>query len=318
MPSMPAAWDYLILTASNEEQARAYEGQLRVRRDLGQLTRVREALVVADPDGKRVGSGGSTLFSLAAVLEREPRLEGLRILIVHAGGDSRRLPAYSPCGKIFVPVPGQSQGALGMTLFDRLVPSFLDLPAGFDGAGQVVVTSGDALLRFDPESARFDAPGMTLLSSFVAPEEAARHGVYLVGDDGALRLYLQKPSLTDQAACGAINRHGKTALDIGVMSFDAATAAALLCAFDLGRYRDRILAFGVDLYREICCAMGTEATFEHYVHNARAAGCRWDEADLARFYPALRAVRTGVQMSAAASPWPCRSRERIRRRRAWL
>src|SRR5439155_23284548 len=118
MPSMPAAWDYLILTASNAEQARAYEGQLRLRRDLGQLTRVREALVVADPEGKRVGSGGSTLFSLAAVLEREPRLEGLRILIVHAGGDSRRLPAYSPCGKIFVPVPGQSQSALGLTLFD--------------------------------------------------------------------------------------------------------------------------------------------------------------------------------------------------------
>src|SRR5579872_5850048 len=66
MPSMPAAWDYLILTASNAEQARAYEGQLRLRRDLGQLTRVGEALVVADPEGKRVGSGGSTLFSLAA------------------------------------------------------------------------------------------------------------------------------------------------------------------------------------------------------------------------------------------------------------
>src|SRR5579883_2178437 len=190
--SMPAAWDYLILTASNAEQARAYQAQLRLRRDLGQLTRVREAMVVADPEGKRVGSGGSTLFSLAAVLERESRLEGLRILIVHAGGDSRRLPAYSPCGKIFVPVPGHSQSALGMTLFDRLVPSFLDLPPGLPGAGQVVVATGDALLRFDPASARLDSPGIVLLSSLVPPEEAARHGVYLVGEDGRLRLYLQK------------------------------------------------------------------------------------------------------------------------------
>src|SRR5205085_5410329 len=74
MTSMPGGWDYLILTASNAEQARAYEGQLRVRRELGHLTRVREALVVADPEGKRVGSGGSTLFCLAAVLEREPHL----------------------------------------------------------------------------------------------------------------------------------------------------------------------------------------------------------------------------------------------------
>jgi galactokinase/mevalonate kinase-like predicted kinase len=293
---MPAAWDYLILTASNGEQARAYEAQLHLRRDLGQLTRVREALVVPDPDGKRVGSGGSTLFSLAAILERERRLEGLRILIVHAGGDSRRLPAYSPCGKIFVPVPGQSQSALGMTLFDRLVPSFLDLPAGANGAGQIVIATGDALLRFGPESARLDASGMTLLSAFVAPEEAARHGVYCVGEDGALRLYMQKPSIAEQAAKGAINRYGRTALDIGVMSFDAATATTLLCAFDLGRWRDGILAFGIDLYREICCAMGSEATFAHYLANARAAGSRWGESDLAHFYPTLHAIRTAVQM----------------------
>src|SRR5438270_9735791 len=162
MPSMPAAWDYLILTASNAEQARAYEGQLRLRRELGHLTRVREALVVADPEGKRVGSGGSTLFSLAAVLEREQRLNGLRILIVHAGGDSRRLPAYSRCGKIFVPVPGYSQSALGLTLFDRLLPSFVDLPAGPAGAWQVVVPSGHALPRSDPESARLENAGVTL------------------------------------------------------------------------------------------------------------------------------------------------------------
>src|ERR1041385_8707662 len=155
MPSIPAAWDYLILTASNAEQARAYEHQLRLRRDLGHLTRVREAMVVADPDGKRGGSGGSTLFSLAAVLKREPRLEGLRILIVHAGGDSRRLPAYSPCGKIFVPVPGRSHSALGLTLFDRLVPTYLGLETG-----RIVVATGDALLQFDPESAPLNSAGM--------------------------------------------------------------------------------------------------------------------------------------------------------------
>src|SRR5436190_9350810 len=158
---MPA-WDYLILTASHAEQARAYESQLRARRDLGLLTRVGEALVVADPEGKRVGSGGSTLFCLQTVIEREQRLEGRRILIVHAGGDSRRLPAYSPCGKIFVPVPGQSSSALGLTLFDRLVPTYLDLPDG-----RIVVATGDALLTFDPKSAHLDAPGMTLLASFV-------------------------------------------------------------------------------------------------------------------------------------------------------
>src|SRR6516165_1429009 len=126
MASMPAAWDYLILTASNADQARAYESQLKARRELGHLPRVREALVVADPEGRRVGSGGSTVYALAKVLERhggrdaEKALAGMRILIVHAGGDSRRLPAYAPCGKIFVPVPGRTHSALGLALFDRL------------------------------------------------------------------------------------------------------------------------------------------------------------------------------------------------------
>ena len=115
---MPFAWDYLIVTASNDAQASAYEAQLSVRRKLGLLTGIREALVVPDPGGKRVGSGGSTVHCLKRVLAREtgglkpaPASEEvfrrLRILIIHAGGDSKRLPAYGPCGKISVPVPGE-------------------------------------------------------------------------------------------------------------------------------------------------------------------------------------------------------------------
>jgi fucokinase len=112
-------WDYLIVTASNEAQARAYESQLKVRKDLGFLSSVRDVMVVPDPGGKRIGSGGSTLYCLMEVLNQqlersatargpevwEKILRSLRILIVHAGGDSRRLPAYGPFGKIFIPVP---------------------------------------------------------------------------------------------------------------------------------------------------------------------------------------------------------------------
>ncbi|MHC4521104.1 MAG: hypothetical protein ACYTAS_21125, partial [Planctomycetota bacterium] len=64
MEARIGAWDYLIVTASNEAQAKAYESQLAVRRELGLLSAVREAVVVADPGGRRVGSGGSTLCCL--------------------------------------------------------------------------------------------------------------------------------------------------------------------------------------------------------------------------------------------------------------
>ena len=64
-------WDYLILTASNALQARAYESQLQARRELGLLPQVGEAFVVPDLEGRRIGSGGSTLWCLVEVLRRE-------------------------------------------------------------------------------------------------------------------------------------------------------------------------------------------------------------------------------------------------------
>ena len=64
-------WDYLIVTASNDAQAEAYKSQLKVRKDLGFLSSVSDVMVVPDPGGKRIGSGGSTLYCLIEVLNRK-------------------------------------------------------------------------------------------------------------------------------------------------------------------------------------------------------------------------------------------------------
>lgn len=312
MARMPQAWDYLILTASNERQASAYESQLELRRVSGHLARVRRTLVVADLDGRRIGSGGSTLQCLLEVLNREAPswpagtepeeiLRSLRILIIHAGGDSRRLPAYGPCGKIFVPVPGESESAHGRTLFDRLSPAFLNMPPGAPGAGQLLVTSGDALILFDASGVEFNRPGLTALGCYAPAAEAALHGVFQAGSDGPIRRYLQKPSIARQRELGLWNESGEAILDVGVMNFDAAASAALLRAFPIekdqnGRLtwttetRAAMLERGVDLYREICCAMGAEATLEHYLDSARASGSPWSDADLTALYPSLRPI----------------------------
>jgi fucokinase len=303
----PGVWDYLIVTASNRSQALAYEAQLRLRQQLDLLPQVRRVEVVADLEGKRIGSGGSTVYAIAQVLNFERPatpadfqdtaaitaiLRDLRILIVHAGGDSRRLPAYGPCGKIFVPVPGESQTGLAMTLFDRLAPVFLDLPEGLPGQGQIVVAAGDALIQFDASSVRFPDRGMTALACYAAPEEASRHGVFCLEAGHAITLYLQKPSLAEQQASGAINRFGKTALDVGIMSLDAAAAAVLLRTFGSAP----LLSRGVDLYREICCAMGSAATLDRYVKSARASGSAWSYEMLADVFPALRQIPFHVQV----------------------
>ncbi|MGA3042259.1 MAG: L-fucokinase [Bryobacteraceae bacterium] len=296
----PGLWDYLIVTAANDRQAAAYEAQIQLRREMGALAQVRHLLVIPDPEGRRVGSGGSTLRCLGEVLRRESRpgedLGGLRILIVHAGGDSRRLPAYSPCGKIFIPLPGSAQPKTGVTLFDRLVPAFLALPSGARGAGQVVIAAGDALIRFDPAAVELDLPGITAIGAPVTPDEAARHGVLCPNADGSVRLYLQKPNVCAQTEAGAIGADGRAVLDIGIMSLDACAAATLLQAFRTAPARAAILSYGVDLYREICCAMGTEATLAHYISTARASRSSVDEAVLASLFAALRPIPFNVRV----------------------
>jgi fucokinase len=315
MPNMTGTWDYLIVTAANDQQAKAYDHQIQERQKAGQIPQVRNCLVIPDIDGKRIGSGGSTLHSLACVLHRERPdvgpasfeeaeaiLSCLRILIVHAGGDSRRLPAYSHCGKMFVPIPAKGQPSVASMLFDRLVSAFLKLPEG--SRGQVVVASGDALILFDTSAVEFARPGITALGSFASSEEAAHHGVFCAAKDGSVRRFLQKPSPGTQLAAGAVNDEGESVLDLGVMSFDAGAAIQLMRAFFAKtpqkhgqpaldwktEARVALYSNGIDLYREICCALGTGTTFEQYADNVRASGSTLDRPLLAEWFGFLRHI----------------------------
>jgi len=305
------------VTASNERQASAYRCQLELRRRLGLFTGVRDVLVVPDPEGRRVGSGGSTAYCLMEVLSRhlgdhpgrpdrsawQAALSSLRVLIIHAGGDSRRLPAYGPCGKLFVPMPDDSDSALPATLFDRQIATYLALPGT---GGQVVITAGDALLTFDPSLVRLDCPGITGLGCPSTPQQASRHGVYCAEPDGKVKLFLQKPSPAEQQQRGAVDRHGQSILDIGVMSLDAAAAATMLqtCGLAIeggrlsldGPVARAIDACGMDFYREVCCALGSQATAQHHIAAARASGSKWDDATLQQVFAALRELPLAVQV----------------------
>jgi fucokinase len=111
------AYDICVITAANEYQAQGYREQIKSRIDNGQLPQKTEFIVISDPQGKRIGSGGSTIFVLYRLFEYFCGLENSkynsvrdllsekRILILHSGGDSKRLPAYSTVGKAFIPLP---------------------------------------------------------------------------------------------------------------------------------------------------------------------------------------------------------------------
>ena len=90
-------WDYVILTASNEEQAESYRQQIQYRLDRKLLPDSTRYAVLPDPEGKRVGSGGATFNVLRYIAEQEGfasenPFKKKRILVIHSGGDSKRVP----------------------------------------------------------------------------------------------------------------------------------------------------------------------------------------------------------------------------------
>lgn len=146
-----AQWDYIVLTASNEEQANAFQSQITYRQNKNVLPCKTKYLVLPDPDGKRVGSGGATLQVLRKLAEQEDiagDFHNKRILVIHSGGDSKRVPQYSVCGKLFSPVPRELPDGRASTLFDEFLIGMAGVPSRFREG--MLVLSGDVLLLFNP------------------------------------------------------------------------------------------------------------------------------------------------------------------------
>ena len=112
-------WDYVILTASNEQQAEGFRKQLEERKSF--LPKHTKFVAIPDRDGLRVGSGGATLEVLKYLRSQEESFEKLRVLVIHSGGDSKRVPQYSALGKLFSPVPHKLPNGRNSTLFDEFM-----------------------------------------------------------------------------------------------------------------------------------------------------------------------------------------------------
>ena len=322
-------WDRCVLTASDARQAAMYERQLELRRTAGLLPAGTRFEVVADPPGRRIGSGGATLrvmARLAGVVREEksaaralpgiydePPLQGRaflaeRVLVIHSGGDSRRLPHCSAAGKLFARVPRVLPDGRASTLFDEFLVSLSGvartLPPG------VLVASGDVLLLFDHLQLDLHRPGVIGVAIAAPAETGTQHGVYVVeglADQGRgdrrqaggglrpsqLRAFLHKPSLERLRAWDAIAEDGTVPVDTGLVWFAAPTAGSLVGLAEeeaLAPYcRDGGLPLeaGLNLYGDLLMPLVPSTTREGYMadtsdgplteglHAARAA--IWDQ-----------------------------------------
>ncbi len=190
-------------------------------------------LVIADPDGQRIGSGGATLRVLAQLAREDDTLTSKRILIIHSGGDSRRLPHCSATGKLFARVPRVLPDGRASTVFDEFLIGLSGLSSASLPPG-VLVASGDVLLVFDHLQISFQRGGVIGVAAAAPVEMGLRHGVYVHGDSThRVRAYLHKPSAEELTHWNAIHPDGTVQIDTGLVWLDAATAlkyAALIQA----------------------------------------------------------------------------------------
>ena len=162
--------------------------------------------LASDPQGGSLGSGGGTAHLLVEAWKATGAgrsfagwLRAGRKMMIHGGGQSRRLPAYAPVGKPFLPLP-VIRGALGQ----RLDQTLLDIQRPvFDGVLQcapdayiAAVASGDVLLRFTPLAPPLPLADVLALGMPATPETAQRFGVFFFRRDTprTLAFFLQKPT----------------------------------------------------------------------------------------------------------------------------
>jgi fucokinase len=237
------SWDVVIVTASSARQALFCRDEIERRRLSGMLPAETEFLVVPDPDDRRVGSGGATIHALG-VLGKDREWWGWhKALLVHSGGDSRRLPQYSPGGKLFGVLPSRAQPHGTTTVFDEtlaLSAAWAErIPNG------LLAASGDVVLRFDASRVEWDRPGVTGIAMRLDAETGSHHGVYVVGAGEQVYAFLQKPTAEEVKAAGGMLEDGRVAVDIGLLRFDADLTAALT---ELAGFKPLP---AVDLYDEI-------------------------------------------------------------------
>lgn len=96
MPSH-STFTHVIVTSPTPQTALAYEIQMRELRASLPCLAGTTVLSVADPAGDRIGSGGGTINAVMQLRKRlgTDALQSCRVLVVHSGGDSRRIPIHS-------------------------------------------------------------------------------------------------------------------------------------------------------------------------------------------------------------------------------
>ena len=213
-----------------------------------------------DPVGHKLGSGGGTTWLLQACMTTEDGeslaewLPREKRILLHAGGQSRRLPSYAPSGKILTPVPvfrwerGQK---LSQDLLSLQLPLYEQMMQMAPEGIHTMVVSGDVLVRTSQPLQPIPEADVVCYGLWLDASVAKNHGVFVSSrkSPSVLKQMLQKPSIE---TLNEIQKDHYYLTDIGIWMLSDKAVELLAKKSKNG---DDIIEY--DMYSEFGCALGT-------------------------------------------------------------
>ena len=218
----------------------------------------KEYFCTCDPVGHRLGSGGGTAWLLKQACGPEAFEEWLGLekrILIHAGGQSRRLPSYAVSGKILMPVPvfrWERGQRLDQTLLDLQLPLYKRLMTMAPEGIHTMVVSGDVLIRATQPLPPVPDADVVCYGLWLPATTAKNHGVFVSDrkSPGVLKQMLQKPSVQ---TLNELQKEHYYLTDIGVWMLSDRAVKLLMARCEGKSY---------DLYGEFGCTLGTNPTID--------------------------------------------------------
>lgn len=225
-----------------------------------------------DPIGHKLGSGGGSTWLLKACYDEmsegetfDEWLKKDKKLLLHAGGQSRRLPAYAPSGKVLTPIPvfrWERGQRLSQDLLSLQIPLYRRIMDIAPDNIHTMIVSGDVYIRATKPLQAMPDADVVCYGLWLGPEIATDHGVFVSRQDSAsvLECMMQKPSIK---TLGELLKSHFYLTDIGIWLLSDRAVKLLMARSE----RDGKL-INYDLYSDFGCALGVNPSVKDEELNA--------------------------------------------------
>ena len=223
-----------------------------------------------DPEGHRIGSGGGSAWLLWKCFENQQNsslapfeewLASEKRILLHAGGQSRRLPSYAPSGKILTPIPvfrwergqrlSQDLLSLQLPLYEQIMKK---APEGLN----TMIVSGDVLVRTSQPVGPVPQADVVVYGLWLDASIAKNHGVFVSDrrSPQVLKQMLQKPTVEELQQ---LQKSHYYLTDIGVWMLSDRAVKLLMERCNLSPLTSHLspLKF-YDLYSDFGRSLGTD------------------------------------------------------------